>query len=135
MAQSLLSRLRMNVSLYQAAAALNANSRWQDVVAENLASSSIPGFRKQSLSTAAVQAGLMSVGRPNSISGRPPNFLTFRPADGFRQLSSRGNGLSTGNDKNAAIDGEGFFQVQQRGNGTPAVTRDGEFKVNSKASW
>jgi len=60
-AQALLVKLRMNVSLYQAAAALNANSRWQDVIADNLASSSVPGFKKQSLTTAAVQAGLLSV--------------------------------------------------------------------------
>ena len=47
----------MNVSLYQAAAALDANSDWQDVMAENLASSSVPGFRKQAMVTEAV-AGL-----------------------------------------------------------------------------
>ena len=46
----------MNVSLFQAAAAMNANSRWQEVIAENLASSSVPGFKKQELSLAAVQA-------------------------------------------------------------------------------
>src|SRR4051794_1052822 len=49
----------VNVSLYQAASALQANSRWQEVISENLASSSIPGFKKQQLSFSEVQAGLM----------------------------------------------------------------------------
>src|SRR5207245_1130113 len=40
----------VNVSLYQAAAAMNANARWQEAISENLASSSIPGFKKQNLS-------------------------------------------------------------------------------------
>ena len=48
-AQALLVRVRMNVSLYQAAAALDANSHWLDVISDNLASSSVPGYRKQTL--------------------------------------------------------------------------------------
>jgi len=124
MAQALLRRLRMNVSLYQAAAALNATSRWQDVVADNLASSSVPGFRKQSLSTAAVETGLLSV----DSSGRPQYFSV--PQTSLSVSFKSGQMDYTGNDKNAAIDGEGFFQVQLA-DGTPAVSRDGEFQVNS----
>ena len=114
----------MNVSLYQAAAALNASSRWQDIVAENLTSSSIPGFRKQSLSTAAVQAGLMSV----NAAGQPEYFNI--PKTSLSVSFKSGQMDYTGNDKNAGIDGEGFFQVQLA-DGTLAVTRDGEFQVNS----
>ena len=44
----------MNVSLYQATAALNADTPWQDVIAENLADSSIPGARKQEISFSAI---------------------------------------------------------------------------------
>jgi len=39
----------MNVSLYQAASAMTANSRWQDMISQNLAAGSIPGFKKQEL--------------------------------------------------------------------------------------
>ncbi len=49
----------MNVSLYQAAAAMSASSRWQELISENLAASSVPGYKKQELSFAAIQAGLM----------------------------------------------------------------------------
>ena len=50
----------MNVSLYQAAAAMNANSRWQELIADNLADSSVPGARKQDVSFSAIEAGLPS---------------------------------------------------------------------------
>jgi flagellar basal-body rod protein FlgG len=114
----------MNVSLYQAAAALNANSRWQDVIADNLASSSVPGFRKQSLTTAAVQAGFLS----NNSSGAPQFFSV--PKASVSTSFKSGEMDYTGDDKNAAIEGSGFFQVQLA-NGVTAVTRDGEFQVNS----
>ena len=115
----------MNVSLYQAAAALNANSRWQDVIADNLASSSVPGFRKQSLTTAAVQAGLLSANSSGS-----PQFFTVPKASVSTSFKS-GELDYTGDDKNAGIEGNGFFQVQLA-NGVTAVTRDGEFRVNSR---
>src|SRR5271157_5597007 len=115
----------MNVSLYQAAAALNANSRWQDVIADNLASSSVPGFKKQSLTTAAVQAGLLSVN-----SSASPQFFSVPKASVSTSFIS-GELDFTGDDKNAAIEGKGFFQVQLA-NGSTAVTRDGEFQVNSR---
>src|SRR5439155_22588444 len=59
--------LLMNDGLYQAAAALNANSRWQESMAENLAASSIPGFKKQELSFGTIAAGLV----PGPAQGTP----------------------------------------------------------------
>jgi len=53
----------VNVSLFQAAAALDANSRWQEIIADNLASSSVPGYKQQQLSQAAMQAGFPAVRR------------------------------------------------------------------------
>jgi len=40
----------MDVSLYQAAAAMSATARWQDMIAENLSAASVPGARKQEMS-------------------------------------------------------------------------------------
>jgi len=117
----------MNVSLYQAAAAMNANSRWQDVIADNLASSSVPGFRKQSLSMAAVQAGLVSTADGN-LSGSSQYFSI--PQTSVSTSFKTGELNFTGDDKNVAIEGKGFFKVQLP-NGSTAVTRDGEFQVNS----
>ena len=57
MAYPLLNNAQMNVSLYQAAAAMNAQARWQELIAENLAASSVPGYRKQEVSFSSVAAG------------------------------------------------------------------------------
>ena len=46
----------MNVSLYQAASAMNASTRWQEVISDNLGSTQIPGFKRQDVSFSAVQA-------------------------------------------------------------------------------
>lgn len=115
----------MNPSLYQAAAGMKATARWQEVIAENLASSAIPGFKRQTLSFSAVQAGLM----PPSASG---------PGGGERRFALPNSTVSTnfsfgeirpGDPDDVAIDGPGFFEVQLP-NGTKGYTRDGEFRRN-----
>jgi flagellar basal body rod protein FlgG len=115
----------VNVSLYQAAAALNANSRWQEVISENLASSSIPGFKKQDLSFSAVQSGLM----PQAATAVPQHF-TF-PRAGAATNFLPGELKPTGVKTDVAIEGSGFFSVQMS-SGTTAYTRDGEFQINSQ---
>ena len=49
----------MNVSLYQAAAAMDASSRWQEAVSENLAEVSRPGFKKHEITFSSIVAGKM----------------------------------------------------------------------------
>ncbi len=114
----------MNVSLYQAAAAMNANARWQEVISSNLAASSVPGFKKDEISFSAVEAGLMSVDGPNGkIPFQMPkatNGVNFEPGE-YRH---------TGNNTDVAIDGPGFFEVQMP-DGQSAYTRDGQFGLNS----
>ncbi len=118
----------MNVSLYQAAAAMNANSRWQDVISGNLASSSIPGFKKQELSLAAVRAGLMPSSGLNSAN--LPQFFTIPKASASTSFTT-GDMQATGNKNDVAIEGKGFFSVRLP-NGSNLLTRDGEFQVNAK---
>jgi flagellar basal body rod protein FlgG len=118
----------MNVSLYQAAAALNANSQWQDVISSNLASSSIPGFKKQELSLAAVKAGLMPSSGLNS-SNLPQSFMVPKAAMSTSFLA--GEMQPTGNKNDVAIEGKGFFSVELP-NGSTVFTRDGQFQVNAK---
>ena len=114
----------MNVSLYQAAAGMNANARWQEVIAENLAGSTIPGSRKQDISFSAVSAGMAP-----GISGlggggfvMPNTTATFN----FQQGTLRPTGLPT----DLAIEGPGFFEVQLP-NGKHAFSRDGELQFNA----
>ena len=86
---------------------MNANARWQDMISENLASSSVPGARSRDVSFSSVQAGSQFV-IPSASSAT--NFKTG-PYD-------------------FALEGKGFFEVQLP-NGDHAYTRDGEFRLNS----
>lgn len=114
----------MNVSLAQAAAALNANSRWQEMISENLASSSVPGFRRQDMSFQAVQAGFMG---PTANQWSPVMMPKAEAATIFETGESNYTGLPT----NVALEGTGFFELQLA-DGSLAYTRSGEFKVNSQ---
>jgi flagellar basal-body rod protein FlgG len=118
--------LFVNVSLFQAAAALEANSRWQEVIADNLAASSVPGYKQQQLSQEAVQAGLMSAhGNRNSA-----QYFSV-PGSSVSTNFNPGELKYTGNGSDVAIEGKGFFEVQLP-NGVTGLTRDGEFQINSK---
>lgn len=104
----------MNVSLYQAAAAMNANARWQDMISENLAASSTPGARSRDVAFSSVQTGSKFV-IPAANTG-----INFTP----------GELKSTGNPLDFALEGKGFFEVQLPNN-EHAFTRDGEFHLDS----
>jgi len=118
----------VNVSLYQAASALNANSRWQEVISENMAAGSIPGFKKQDLSFAAVQAGML---QPATGSGRMNGQPVALPTATSHINFSQGEVKRTDGNTDLAIDGPAFFEVQLASGGT-AYTRDGEFKINAQ---
>src|SRR5437667_7063966 len=112
----------MNVGLYQAAAALNANSRWQESIAENLAASSIPGFKKQEMSFGAIAAGLI----PSAAQGAQRFSLPHAtPATNFSPGELKFTGVKT----DVALQGSGFFAVQMP-DGATAYTRDGEFQMS-----
>lgn len=118
----------MNVSLVQAAAALTANSRWEEMVAENLSSSSIPGFRKNNLSFSGVQAGLMAPTGPGQA-GSGDKYIM--PKLESRMSFEAGLARYTGEKTDMSIDGPGFFEIQMP-NGKAAYTRSGSFQINSQ---
>lgn len=115
----------MNVSLYQAASALNANSRWQEVISENLASSAIVGFKKGNVSFESVQAGLM----PQPASASPQHF--HLPRGTPHTILSQGDLKVTGETWDLALEGPGFFEVQLP-NGNLAYTRNGAFQLDAQ---
>ena len=115
----------MDVSLYSAAAAMNATERWQDLVADNLSSASVParGSRK-------------SVFRPCRPGWRPPSPVRpaaryVIPVAGATTNFSQGELKATGDKLDLALEGPGFFAVQMP-DGSTAYTRDGEFQLNSQ---
>ena len=100
--------------------------RWQETIAANLAASSVPGFKKQDFSFAAVQAGLHPV--PASAGSSRAVLMTAGQATtNFQPGEFRITNVKT----DLAIDGRGFFEVQLP-NGTLAYTRDGEFHLDAQ---
>jgi len=123
-AYPVLNRSAMNVSLYQAAAAMNAQARWQEMITQNLSAGFIPGYRRQEMSFSAVQAGV----DPTATSAAGNYVIpAANPATNFQPGEMR----HTGNQLDFAIEGSGFFDVQLP-NGNHAYTRDGEFQFNSE---
>jgi flagellar basal body rod protein FlgG len=104
---------------------MNATERWQDMVADNLSSASVPGARQQEISFSAVQAGLASA-TPGSAGS---NFVI--PFAGSSTNFQQGELKATGSKLDLALEGPGFFGVQLP-DGSKAYTRDGEFKLNSQ---
>lgn len=114
----------MNVSLYQAAAAMNASSRWQELIAQNLAAGSVPGYRKQDVSFSSVAAGVI----PTTGVGSSQFVIPDAKANvSFQQGSLR----PTTNNLDFGLEGSGFFEVQLP-SGETAYTRDGEFHLNAQ---
>jgi len=112
----------MNVSLYQAAAAMNANSRWQEVISENLSAGGVPGFKRQELPFSAIQAGMQP--SPQFGSAQSFSLPISTPVTNFSQGELR----VTKSPTDFAIEGDAFFEVQLP-DGSHAFTRDGEFKL------
>ena len=115
----------MDVSLYQAAAAMSATAQWQEMIADNLTSSSISGGRKRDISFHDVQAGL----DPSVSSGAQASYFipTAQVVTNFEQ----GELHASSNPMDFALEGPGFFTVQLP-NGDNAYTRGGEFQLNGK---
>jgi hypothetical protein len=82
----------MNVSQYQATAALNADTRWQEVIAENPVGSLIPGARKQEICFSAVPAGkaprIASLNGGNYVMPSASPFRRALPTLRFLQMAS-----------------------------------------------
>jgi flagellar basal-body rod protein FlgF len=116
----------MNVSLFQAAAALDGNMRWQQMISDNLAAGSAPGFKKQDISFSSVMAGASQTGfnTANQV-----NFLL--PSPGFHTNLTQGMLRPTQTQTDVAIEGPGFFSVELP-NGETGYTRDGEFYLNNQ---
>jgi flagellar basal-body rod protein FlgG len=118
----------MNVSFAQAASALNANSRWQELISENLASSGVPGFRRQDMSFRAVQAGVMG---PSGDPQNPASTNLVMPKSASATVFEPGDSNYTGINTNVALEGSGFFEIQLP-DGSLGYTRNGEFQLNSQ---
>jgi flagellar basal-body rod protein FlgG len=122
-------------ALWTAAAGMQAQQMNIDVVANNLANASTTGFKKsradfQDLMYQSVKTS----GAPATNSTTVPTGiqvgLGVKPA-AVTKIFSTGNIAATGNELDMAIQGEGFFQIQQS-DGSTAYTRGGTFKKDGQ---
>ena len=117
----------MNVSLYQAASALEGNLQRQHAIAENLASSSVPGFKRHNITFHAVDASMfdesLKAAGQTQVHWMMPRFIV---STDFQQ----GALMPTGDNTNVALDGPGFFSVTGK-DGETLYTRDGSFRTNN----
>lgn len=116
----------MNVSLYQAAAAMNATQRWQELISDNLAATSAPGARKQDVIFSLIPT--RNSAGTSGINGEAFAIPAARAATDFSEGQMNPTGAAT----DFAIDGPGFFQVLLPNKAGSAYTRNGSFQVNAK---
>jgi flagellar basal body rod protein FlgG len=118
----------MNVGVYQGAAALSALERWQQTISQNIASSSVAGFKKEETSFASVLGELERIGD----GGRLGREVRAVMPGVVNEISMKPGELgATGSELDFAIQGGGFFQIQ-RPNGEFGYTRDGSFKLSTE---
>src|SRR5580693_3699379 len=125
----------MNRSLYIAATGMNAQQSQMDVISNNLANVSTNGFK----GSRAVFEDLLyqTVRQPGADSTQQTQIPSgIQLGTGVQQVATerlytQGNLQQTGNSKDVAINGNGFFQVQMP-DGTTSYTRDGSFQTNAQ---
>ena len=117
-------------SLYIAKTGLDAQQTQLDVISNNLANVSTQGFKRSRavfedmLYQTTREPGAQSTQQTTLPSGLQVG-TGARPVATTR-IHTQGNLTQTGNALDMAIQGDGFFQVQQP-DGTTAYTRDGSF--------
>ena len=122
-------------SLWIAKTGLDAQQTQMDVIANNLANVSTSGFkRSRAVFEDLLYQTLRQPGAQTSQQTQLPSGLQI--GTGVRTVATeriftQGNLQQTGNSKDLAIQGEGFFQVLLP-DGATAYTRDGSFQVDSQ---
>lgn len=122
-------------SLWIAKTGLDAQQTQMDVISNNLANVSTTGFkRSRAVFEDMLYQNIRQPGAASSQQTDLPSGLQLgtgvRPV-ATERIHTQGNLQSTGNAKDVAINGEGFFQVLLP-DGTNAYTRDGSFQTDSQ---
>jgi flagellar basal body rod protein FlgG len=117
----------MNIGLYQSASALSALERWQDTVAQNITSSQTAGYRKRTINFSTESAGELQTDSRARIGHDASMPMLFPKINGGISFTT-GETQPTRRELDAAIQGEGFFEVQ-RPDGSRVYTRSGEFRL------
>ena len=122
-------------SLWISKTGLDAQQMQMDVISNNLANVSTSGFKKsRAVFEDLLYQNIRQVGAQTSQQSQSPSGLQLgtgvKPV-ATERIFTQGNMQQTGNDKDVAIQGQGFFQILLP-DGTTAYTRDGSFQVDSQ---
>jgi flagellar basal-body rod protein FlgG len=122
-------------SLWISKTGLDAQQTQMDVISNNLANVSTNGFkRSRAVFEDLLYQTLRQPGAQSSQQTQLPSGLQLgtgvRPV-ATERIFTQGNPQQTNNDKDVAINGDGFFQVLLP-DGTTAYTRDGSFQTDSQ---
>ena len=121
-------------SLWIAKTGLDAQQTQMDVISNNLANVSTTGFKRaRAVFEDLLYQTVRQPGAQSSEQTQLPSGLQLgtgvRPV-ATERLHTQGNLQQTGNSKDVAIQGAGFFQVLMP-DGTTAYTRDGSFQTDA----
>jgi len=114
------------MAFQQGLSGLNSASRNLDVIGHNIANANTVGMKSSRAEFAELYASSVN----SSGGGAKGIGVTVATVS---QLFTQGNITVTGNDLDLAINGNGFFEVQQP-NGTMAYTRAGMFKLDREGN-
>ena len=122
-------------SLWISKTGLDAQQTQMDVISNNLANVSTTGFkRSRAVFEDLLYQNIRQPGAQSSQQTQLPSGLQLgtgvRPV-ATERVHTQGNLQQTGNSKDVAIQGDGFFQVLLP-DGTTAYTRDGSFQTDSQ---
>ena len=122
-------------SLWISKTGLDAQQTQMDVIANNLANVSTNGFkRSRAVFEDLLYQNIRQPGAQSSQQTQLPSGLQIgtgvRPV-ATERIFTQGNLQQTGNDKDVAIQGDGFFQVLLP-DGSTAYTRDGAFQIDNQ---
>ncbi|GKW49234.1 flagellar basal-body rod protein FlgG [Halomonas sp. NCCP-2165] len=120
-------------SLWTAKTGLESQQVQMDVISNNLANVGTNGFkRSRAVFEDLLYQNLRQPGANNDIQNRLPSGMQVgtgvRPV-ATERLHSQGGLEATGNSRDLAIEGNGFFQVLMP-DGTTGYTRDGSFQLD-----
>lgn len=122
-------------ALWTAASGMQAQQKNIDVVAHNLANVNTTGFKRSRADFQdLIYQNLKSTGAPATNSTQVPTGIQIGLGTrlaAVTKIFSPGDFSQTGNELDIAIEGDGFFQIQQP-DGTTGYSRAGAFKRDSQ---
>ncbi len=122
-------------SLHIAATGMHAQESQLDTIANNLANANTAGFKKTRADFQDLfYQNVRFAGTQTSANTMSPTGLQIGSGVrmvGTTRIDTQGAMKMTGNSLDIAVEGQGYFVVQQP-DGTPAYTRAGTFKVDSQ---